>query len=149
MVKSKTPGPQGTQGIMKALGSKINPVASGQLILVHSTVTTKNSMIVKCPDNDIREALIMKWNPRLAISYIDLNIFNVSDNVLINDIISLNELKDSNTYSFNLIIIEVPSNLRKSLLTKRSLYVEWQSCVCSDHIYTGVSKFANSEFRAW
>jgi hypothetical protein len=124
MVKSKTPGPQGTQGIMKALGSKINPVASGQLILVHSTVTTKNSMIVKCPDNDIREALIMKWNPRLAISYIDLNIFNVSDNsdnVLINDIISLNELKDSNTYSFNLIIIEVPSNLRKSLLTKRSL----------------------------
>jgi hypothetical protein len=39
----------------------------------------------------------------------------------------------------------VPSNLRKSLLTKRSLYVGWQSCVCSDHIYTGCLKIR--EFR--
>lgn len=157
VLKPVQPGAK-MEDVVNEVRTKINPSVLG--VRINSTRAVKNSVIIKCADNEDRDKLIdamkaslgatcsiekpRKWNPRLIIRNVENTLLHKSDEDLIKEIVKHNNLEsDTNIkiigrlkrkFTFD-IIVETTSETRLRLLRLSSIYLKWQACGCEDHIY--------------
>lgn len=146
--------------MLKALQEVVNPAELN--LKIDSAKALKTAVVVKCADEVSRESLMdhlqkslgsnfsiekaKKWNPRLLIKGVELDLFDKSNEYIVGLIIKLNNFDETFAnnvrvvtkikYSsgFNLVL-EVSNDIRKIMLNKDKLFVGWKSCWCVDYIY--------------
>lgn len=147
--------------VLKDITKKVNPAKINACI--NSTRKIRDGIAVYCEDQEslhklkncfgeelnskysIKEA--KKFNPRIIIKNVKLNDDLNTEEEIIDNIVSLNDLGEFDATNINVIIklkhytnfnivIEVPPLLRKLLLSRGYVFIGWKKCQISDHLRT-------------
>lgn len=147
------------EDVVKNVTQSVNPANLN--ICINGTRKIKNGVAVYCENelslNTLKNSLdnklgsqysineARKLNPRLLVKNVKLNEDLNSDAEIITNILSQNDLGEFKSSDFKIItklkyfnnyniVIEVPSILRKLLITREYLWLGWKKCTVGDHL---------------